>query len=200
MARLNFTSGAVLSESDLDELGRQAVSNVTTAQRAALSPSAGEFVVDTDLKRYMGYTGSAWTIIGWYDTAGRVGVELTDAAQSISSGSSAAITWGTEVRDPDGWTSASSSEIVVPTGFAGIYVCTFSALWASSSLGTNPAISVQINGSTQYGDGGTTPYGVHSITFVRALAEADLIECFAIQNSGGAVNVTSRFLATFIGR
>ncbi|MEP7114757.1 MAG: hypothetical protein ABI862_15930, partial [Ilumatobacteraceae bacterium] len=76
------------------------------------------------------------------------GVILTDAAQTIVTGTGTDITWGTEVSDVDGWTSGGSATLTVPAGAAGIYVCTYSGSWnLSTASGT---ATVLINGVAAY--------------------------------------------------
>lgn len=172
----------------------------TTAARdaAITSPEEGMVAWCTTPDRVYMYTGSAWVLLAWSATTSRPGVILTDAAQSIANATVSDITWGTEVSDVDGWTSGASATLTVPSGQGGLYVATYSAKWASSPTATNFA-SVQINGTSAYGNiVNVNMYDV-TCTFVRALAAADTIKVQVYQSSGAAINITSRLEIAWLG-
>lgn len=122
------------------------------------------------------------------------GVLLTDAAQSIPTSSVTDITWGTEVSDPDGWTSGGIATLTVPAGKAGRYIVTYSGTWSASP--TSQTIACNINSTPTYevspGSLGVGTNFVPTLTFVRTFAVADTIKFTAAQSSGSARDLTSR--------
>src|SRR5512143_2920931 len=121
----DFTT-EVLTSNDVDNyLMKQANIQCTSATRP--TGVEGMCIYETDTDRHWVYSGSAWVFMGWYSTAGRPGVILTDAAQTLVSATPTDITWGTEVSDVDGWTSGGSATLTVPTGWDGQYVISYTA-------------------------------------------------------------------------
>lgn len=123
------------------------------------------------------------------------GVILTDAAQTFTNITPADITWGTEVSDPDGWTSGGSATLTVPTGKGMRYVISYRGNW-SASPGTTPGILCIINGNA-----GTSPEATgvpafasfsQTITFVQTLAVGDTLRFQAYHNAGADRTLISR--------
>ena len=175
---------------------------VAAATAAITSPEERMIIATSTDKRLWIYSGSAWVLLGWYTTAGRPGVILTDAAQSFTTATAADITWGTEVSDVDGWTSGGSATLTVPSGRAGRYSVTYAGLWASTPGATN-AVYCTIGGTILYAAPGvavpgSTPVPV-TISFTRALADGDTIKFPAYQSSGGSINLTSRLEIAWLG-
>lgn len=176
---------------------QQVVTQCTSSTRP--TGVEGRIIYETDTDRIYVYV-SAWVLIGWGTSTARPWVSLTDAAQSIGTGSATDITWGTEVADPDGWTSGGSATLTVPTGFDGLYVVSYSGSWASASLGTSPGVFIFHNGGNIAGANGVTFGQVHSVNTVLALAATDTLKVQAYQNSGGSVNITSTLRVVRLGR
>lgn len=150
----------------------------------------------TALPRYYEWDGSAWLPIGWWGSTGRLGVQVTGAAHSISSGSGNQFTFNAEAWDPDGWIAVPSNALTCPTGWSGLYTISASVSWASSSLGTTPAIAVLVAGSTVGVCPGVSVYGYHTVTFDYPIAAGNTVALYAFQNSGGNVNATPRLTIT----
>ena len=177
---------------------QQVVTQCTSSTRP--TGVEGRIIAETDTDRMYIYSGSAWVLLGWYSATGRAWVSLTDSAQSIGTGSAADITWGTEVADPDGWTSGGSATLTVPTGFDGLYIVSYSGTWASGSLGTSPGVFLFHNGVNIAGANGVTFGQVHSVNTTLALAATDTLKVQAYQNSGGSVNISSTLRIVRLGR
>lgn len=171
----------------------------TAARDAAVTvPEEGMVAYCTTPDRMYMYSGSAWVLIGWTTTAGRPGVILTDAAQSITSASITDITWGTEVSDVDGWTSGASATLTVPTGLSGWYSISYSGVW-SAGPGTTQGVQCLINGSSAYACNGSSLWNPTTLSFTRALSAADTLKFQVYQSSGGAINVVSRCEIVWLG-
>lgn len=171
---------------------------VIARDAAITSPEEGMVCYVTGTDRYYGYSGSAWVVIGWSSSAGRPGVVLTDAAQSISNTTVTDITWGTEVSDPDGWTSGGSATLTVPSGWGGVIAANFTPVW-SDNPGTTQGAQCLINGTAAYGYNGSSLWNPASLSFVRSVTVGDTIKFQVYQSSGGAINVVSRCEVAWLG-
>lgn len=176
---------------------QQVVTQCTSSTRP--TGVGGRIIYETDTDRIYVYV-AAWVLIGWGTSTARPWVSLTDATQSIGTASATDITWGTEVADPDGWTSGGSATLTVPTGFDGLYVLSYTATWATSSLGTTPGVFLLVNGVNVGSAVGLTFGGTHTMTKLLALAATNTIKVQAYQNSGGSINVSSTLVLARLGR
>lgn len=205
MAYQDSVNSTPLSEAYLDEEAKQSnLKYATIAARtadAALTTALREGMESytDDLERKWIYNGTAWVLTGWGSVAGRPGVALTDVTQTITNATLTDITWGTEVSDPDGWTSGGSATLTVPSGWDGLYLMTFNAAWSTSSLGTAPYIVLNAGGLA-YVASGLTDLGRHTVTALVPLAATNTVVCQAKQNSGGSVTVSSRLDLSWVGR
>jgi hypothetical protein len=190
--------GAVVTNAFLTAVSEQIVWTCTSSTRP--TGVEGRTINETDTDRRYVYDGSAWVLNGWNTAAARPWVSLSDSAQSITTASATDITWGTEVADPDGWTSGGSATLTVPTGFDGLYIVTGTAAWASGTLGTTPGAFILHNGTNIAGANGPTFGQTHTVTTVLALAATDTLKMQVYQNSGGSVNVSSTFRVVRLGR
>lgn len=190
--------GSVVTSAFLTSMSEQIVWTCTSSTRP--TGVEGRVIYETDTDRLWVYSGSAWVLIGWATSAGRAWVSLTDAAQSIATASATDITWGTEVADPDGWTSGGSATLTVPSGFDGLYIVSYSGTWASGTLGTTPGVFILHNGTNIAGANGPTFGQIHSVNTTVALAAGDTLKIQAYQNSGGSVNITSTLRVVYLGR
>ena len=90
-------------------------------------------------------------------------------------------------------TSSNTSRFTVPPGAGGKYICTGSITWASNGSGTYRACFLKVNGSIRIGQINAAPSASHgsdaTVVAVYALAAADYVEMYAVQDSGGNVNV-----------
>jgi hypothetical protein len=172
----------------------------STTRPTGASLFEGLLIIETDTDRIYIYSGSAWIFVANYGTLGRTGVILTDAAQSIANVTASDITWGTEVSDIDGWTSGASATLTVPTGWDGRYILTYSGSFASSP-GTQSSVVIFINGSSEAeGVSANGAFFRPSVSIARTLAATDTIKVQAYQNSGAAINLTSRLEVVWLGR
>jgi len=189
--------GSVLTSATLTSMAEQLVWTCASSTRP--TGIEGRIIAETDTDRLMVYNGSAWVPKGWWSATGRVWVSLSDSAQSITTATATDITWGTEVADPDGWTSGGSATLTVPTGFGGLYLITSTATWASGTLGTTPGVFILHNGTNVAGANGPTFGQTHTVTTAIALAATDTIKVQVYQNSGGSVNVSSVLRIVWLG-
>jgi hypothetical protein len=151
----------------------------------------------------IGSTGQVLTVAGgvpsWATPAGGtpafVGCSVYKSAnQSISTATSTAITFDTELKDTDGFhsTSSNTSRMTIPSGKAGFYLVTGQVNYASNASGvragelrkngsfvTYAYISAPTNGDWTSG----------CVSHIIELAVADYVELFAYQTSGGSLNV-----------
>lgn len=202
----DFTAGEVLTAANLEDYcqNQSAMRFATSAARdTALSAvkTAGMLSVTLDAgERLWMYNGTSWDLISYAGTTGRPGVILTDAAQSISNTTATDITWGTEVSDVDGWTSGGSATLTVPTGWDGRYIISYFGAWAATP-GTQAGCTITINGTDEAeGVSAGGAFFRPTATMVRALAATDTIKVRVYQNSGGALNITSRLEIAWLGR
>jgi len=192
-----IADGFGLTSAYWDEVRKKVV--VPCLSSARPTGVEGRIIYETDTDRLYVYV-SAWVLIGWGTATARPWVSLTDAAQSIATATATDITWGTEVADPDGWTSGGSATLTVPTGFDGIYTVSYSGSWSSGTLGTTPGVFIFHNGVNIAGANGPTFGQIHSVSNTLALAATDTLKVQAYQNSGGSVNITSTLRVVRLGR
>lgn len=121
------------------------------------------------------------------------GVLLTDAAQTVVTATPTDITWGTEVSDPDGWTSGGSATLTVPAGKGGRYIITYSGSW-SATPGTTPGINCTINTVISYEVPGPPVFAgyLQNLTFIKTFAAGDTLKFQCYHNAGSDRNITSR--------
>lgn len=173
---------------------------VAVSDSAPPSPNNGDLWWDTDDASLLVDTVAPVTLANdpaftskYVPLAG--GVILTDAAQTFTNITVADITWGTEVSDPDGWTSGGSSALTVPTGKGMRYVISYRGNW-SAAPGTTPGIICIINGNTSISPEATGVPAFSSfsqtITFVQTLAVGDTLRFQAYHNAGADRTLISR--------
>ena len=173
----------------------QVVSTVLAAGKP--TGTEGQVIAVTDADRLEAYSGSAWVRLGpAWSSSGRTGCVLTRTAnQSISSGTGTftAISWDTETSDPDGFITATSDTLTVPSGLGGLYNITSTVTWASSP-GANSSLEVLLGAAEVYRVpiGAGTQMTSCSISLAGiAIAAANTIKVRVSQGSGGAINVTA---------
>jgi hypothetical protein len=124
MARLDFTASNILTAAEMDELARQATSNVTNAGKPT-GTAEGETVAVTDKDRLEHWDGAAWQRGANWASAGRTWVAKEENGGSTGSGSVFEVAY-TGGSDPDGFYVGGGSpyEFTVPSGLGGIYLIT----------------------------------------------------------------------------
>lgn len=172
----------------------QVVSTVTAASRP--SGTEGQVIAVLDKDRLEVWSGSAWVPVTPWGSAGRNGCVLTRAAtQSIPTGTGTftAISWDTETTDTDGYITATSDTITIPSGLGGLYTVTATASWASSP-GANSSIEILVGGAEVYRHpiGAGTQMTACSISVSDiAIAAANTVKVRLSQGSGAAINITA---------
>lgn len=207
MARIaNVTAGQSASSSWANSIRDASVMQMTAAERASVVPVEGQLVYVSDEDRFYVYDGSAWTRVGWGATAtGRTGCTvLRNANQSITSSvNRQGITFDAESFDSDGYFTASSTDITIPTGLGGLYGVSFTIWWASNPGTASYTRLAIVPTSGNYGniDGdsstgamstlGGTPYLSGNGAF-WVFAAGDKVQLFCSQQSGASINATAR--------
>ena len=129
------------------------------------------------------------------------GVVLTDAAQTITTGTITDITWGTEVSDPDGWTSGGSATLTVPSGKGGRYALYYRGVWSANPVST--AATFLIAGvaeapATHYSWSAANYMNCLQIA-VRTLVVGDTIKVSLFQASGSNKDIVSLLEIIWLG-
>jgi hypothetical protein len=190
-----------------------AVMNVLASEVASITAVEGQLIYVSDEDRFYTYNGSAWVRVGWgATTTGRTGCTvLRNANQSIPSNvARQGITFDAEDFDSDGFFTASSTDITIPTGLGGLYGVSFTIWWA-----TNPGTSSYtrlaiVPTSGNYGniDGDSSTGAMSTLGGTPFLSgngafwvfnAGDKVQLFCSQQSGGAINVTCRVQLYRIG-
>jgi hypothetical protein len=195
MARLDFTAGNILLATEMDELARQATSNVTAASKPT-GTAEGETIAVTDNDRLNHWDGAAWQRGANWAAAGRTWVTKTEngaGATSLGSGSAGQIAW-TGGTDADGFYTGwdgTNYEFTVPSGLGGVYLITtnwvFSAGWTPN---TSDVLRILISGQAmdfpQQGIAGS-----YHASFMYPLTAGATIAVIAAQYSGGALTISA---------
>lgn len=208
----NFTLLPVLADAaDITQVGTTMADRIekyvlmrftSVANRDAVvtSPEQGMHCVTTDLGRIWVYSGAAWVFLGYYLAAGRPGVILTDAGQTITTATATQITWGTEVSDVDGWTAGGIALLTVPAGWAGRYLVSYQGAWSGGVGAAAAVVAVHSDGVRRW-EGGQAGgfFGYPVVTFLATLAVADNFYFQVYQSSGANRDITSRLEITWLG-
>jgi hypothetical protein len=182
----------------------------TTAANAAYVPktlttTTGDIIyasaANTPARLGIGSSAQVLTVSGgipaWATPASGTtfaGVSVYDSSnQAISNGVTTALTFNAEVFDTDGYhsTSTNTSRLTVPTGKAGYYLITAQGTYAKNATGGRSIVLYKNGAYLRYSSdiaGSSSFYVGNEITVVYNLAEADYIELFTYQNSGGSLN------------
>jgi hypothetical protein len=187
MARLDFTATNILTAAEMDELARQAISNVTNAGKPT-GAAEGETIAVTDKDRHEYWNGSAWVRGTNWTATGRTSVEMTTTLVAVGAGGTAeAGGWaGTDVdgffQDWDG----SHYIFEVPSGCGGLYTITVFSNAAAGVDGTSAIVLVTDAGTAA----GYVPVGfdlgVISFTFPLAAGEQWYIQ--QVNGDSGSLN------------
>lgn len=163
----------------------------------------------------MAYTTPATAVAGTALTASFLNTNLRDnmawvatdspccraynnAAISISSGSSTALTFNSERYDNAAMhsTSVNTGRITIPTGGGGKYLIGCVIEWNTAAGGNYRDVRIRNNGTTYHAGATTTPIGGAGSPLCApvgawAYSAADYAEVVVAQDSGGAINVNS---------
>lgn len=120
------------------------------------------------------------------------------AAQALTSGAAAAISWDTEDEDTDGFITVTSTTATIPTGCAGVYAVTARQILSGAPTTARAFLEINVTSSLT---GLTTDYRVGSlnnfesgrivVAAIIPFADADSFLCNSLQNSGGPLNLTA---------
>jgi hypothetical protein len=177
---------------------------------------------NTNTRLGIGSTGDVLTVAGgvpsWAAPAGAatfVGCQLEKitSAQSLTNNTVTAVTFNSEVFDTDAFhdNSTNNSRITIPSGKAGKYLLVSQISFAGNASGTRLA-RIHKNGSLLMIPSimDAAPAADFTILSTTTLVDAqvgDYFEVFALQSSGGALNLNESagngvgcfFAATFVG-
>jgi hypothetical protein len=184
MARLNFTAGNILTETDLDELARQATSNVTNAGKPSAT-AEGETIAVTDKDRLEHWDGAAWQRGTNWAAAGRTWVTKEVQTGPLGDGSVGEIGW-TGGTDPDGFYTGGVGPyaFTVPAGLGGLYQMTCRIQW-DDAWATDPEDRMRFTISGTALDFLQGGYGANYIeSLLYPLAAAATVSIQVVQNSG----------------
>jgi hypothetical protein len=169
----------------------------TSARDSAItSPVDGMLCYITGEDRFYSYDGSAWRRTAWNSASGRTQVLLRrNANQSIPATTLTDISWDTEDSDPDGFITAPSTTLTVPSGLGGLYACT---VGLTSSANPGAAGFGQIvpgaASAIRFSLGGGNAVGAWQdrvgTTWVGPLNAAETLKVSVFQDSGAAANFT----------
>jgi len=117
-----------------------------------------------------------------------------NAVQSIGSASHTALTFNAEEWDADALhsTGANTSRITIPTGGAGVWWVHLNAMWAPNATGQRIARFYKNGaavGPVAYVVGAATYEMAHNLVGLITVADADYLEAFVYQNSGGNLDI-----------
>ena len=194
MARLDFTAGNILLASEMDELARQAISDVTNAGKPT-APAEGETIAVTDKDRLEHWDGAAWQRGMNWASAGRTWVTKNEnggGATAIGDGSVAEIAW-TGGTDPDSFYTGGGSpyEFTVPSGLGGIYLMTCRIKW-DAAWTTDPEDRMRLTLSGTPIDFMQQGFGANYIaSLMYPLAAAATVSVQLVQNSTASKTIDS---------
>jgi hypothetical protein len=193
MARLDFTAGNILLATELDELARQATSNVTAAGKPSAT-AEGETIAVTDNDRLNHWDGAAWQRGTNWASGGRTWVTKPVSGFSNGSGSVGEVPF-TGGTDPDGFYIGGGSpyEFTVPSGLGGIYMMTCRLQWTDAWT-TDPEDRLRITiGATAF-DFAQSGFGANYIaSMMYPIAAATSISIQAVHHFAGSNTCSGDF-------
>jgi hypothetical protein len=192
MARLDFTAANILTASEMDELARQAISNVTAAGKPT-GTAEGETISVTDSDRLEHWNGAAWERGTNWQPAGRTWVQKAISTFSTGTGTTPQLGW-TGGTDADsfytGW-NGSEYDFTVPANMGGIYLMSARIVWASGWVPTTSDVVRFLISGTAIDFPQQVIAGNYFASFMYPLAAAATVSVSCTQNSGGALAVTA---------
>jgi hypothetical protein len=203
------TTGQVLSKTSATDLDFTWVAqDDSNAIQNAIVDAKGDLIAasaaDTPARLAVGTNGQVLTA----DSTASTGLKWTSAAtpafvgcflrksatQSLSNNTDTAQTFDTEDIDTDAFhsTATNTSRITIPTGKAGKYLVTTQVRYEAGSSTGRRISKIYKNGSLQQQfQFEVTPSTLGAVTagnsFIVSLAEADYIEIYGFQTSGGTI-------------
>ncbi len=192
MARLDFTASNILTAAEMDELARQAISNVTNAGKPS-GTAEGETVAVTDKDRLEHWNGSAWIRGAPWAAAGRTWVTKTeDGPTTLTSGVAQFISWqgGTDADSfYTGWNGSTGFDFTVPSGLDGVYMVTVRfALSAGWTPNVSDVVRVLVSGAAF--DFPQQPIaGVYIASFMWPLVATETVSVTLAQYSGSGKDI-----------
>jgi len=149
-----------------------------------------------DENREYTYDGAAWQRTGWWASTGRTGVTaLRNAAQSIASDTTTAISWDAETGDSDGFLTPTSTTVTIPSGLGGLYAITARVVASVGLTGvaiTAGGIAYSVFVDNAIGD-------THAYSLTMPLNAADTIQFSVRHITGSPTNVTGAMFVYRIG-
>jgi hypothetical protein len=178
-------------------------------QRLAIGSNAQVLTVDTTVDgkiKWATPASASATFVGCQ-------LEKITTAQSLTNNTDTAVTFNSEVFDTDGFhdNSTNNSRITIPSGKAGKYLLTAQISFAANATGVR-VVKIFKNGSilmlpSVIAPAPATDFTVINNTTLVNASVGDYFEVFALQSSGGALNLNISqsngvgcfFGATFVG-
>lgn len=190
MARLDFTATNILTAAEMDELARQAISNVTNAGKPT-GTAEGETIAVTDKDRHEMWNGSAWVRSVPWTATGRTAVEYTTTISGVGAGGTAEVDWDTPVADVDSFYQAWDGAhyvFEVPAGCGGLYNITVLSNASAGMDNTGAVILVTDAGTAAGYVPSGFDLGVISFTFPLAATEQFYVQ--QLNGDSGALDFT----------
>lgn len=191
--------------------GLGGVGVVTSATRPA-SPYEGQVIYETDTDRLYTWTGAAWKQLGlnFNPPACRV---FHSAAQSVASGALAAVAFDSERFDTDTMHDTVTNNGRITFNTAGLYVVSFSGLFAAASDYTAVYGFLRLNGTTYIAQSGPGSHGTANfnagitVTTPYKFIAGDFVIVEVTQQNGPAAarnllatgNYSPEFSAVWVG-
>lgn len=192
MPLTTFTSGQILTATNMNQVARQAIIVCTSGTHPS-SPDVGMYVHETDTDRLLVWNGSTWTRVGVGSGTGRTGCILTRTSTIIANASDTTLNFDGHSPDPENFYPGSGGTITVPTGCGGLYNITVQTNWSASvgSLGGSK-VKLTRSGTTICEDAIPPGASAHTATFVSIPFNAAQTATIVVQQTSGAsLNVTS---------
>ena len=159
-------------------------------------------------------TGNTWLVVGAIGTAIDQITPLQEppaaqleknANQPIDSNTAnpVKLTYQVEAYDSHTFADLTSNQFAIPAGWAGLWEFKLGVRWAASGEATTMRVArMKKNGAdivTEQVPNQNSPQGStsHSLSREVECSAGDIIESFAWQNSGSAINVTTNYGGTF---
>lgn len=190
-----FTAGSVLTASDVNNYLMEQTTMVfaTTAARdsAVVSPEEGMVAYITGEDRVYIYSGTAWVRTQLASTtSGRTGFLVKRTANQAIGNTFTDISFDGEDVDTDGFFTATSTTVTIPSGLGGLYMLTFNVGAGFPTNGSGAGIRIVAGGVTyQYGWASVSATG--TISAIASLAATNTITCGVFQMVGGNANFTA---------
>lgn len=166
---------------------------------AITAPSEGMVSYRNDADANAGavevYDSTAWLPLALAQPPRCIVARTTN--QSISNNTVTAISWDSEVLDPDGLIAVTATTVTIAR--AGVYLLTAGATFTNNGTGDR-LLLLNVGGSELVGGGNSAPASVTNTTRMNAaqciVANAsDAITVSVLQTSGGALNLTGARLS-----